>query len=114
MSSGESDDRSTCRTGIVVEVEPWYEIENADGTVATVQVTDPTVVPMGDGYAYRQITYTARNYTLTFEVRDGSPGCVKVEVAAGIAESYLRSKDLAAIKIDDLCLRAFALTGVTK
>jgi hypothetical protein len=117
-------------TGIAAEVEPIYEIEDDDGamvepcyyielddegvTLAMVRVTNPTVVPMGDGYAYRQITYTASNYTLTFEVRDGSPGCVKVEVAAGVGESYLRSKDLAAIKIDELCIEAFAFTGVTK
>jgi hypothetical protein len=97
-----------------VEVEFAYEIEGDDGAiVATVQVTDRTVVPMGDGYAYRQITYAASNYTLTFEVRDGSPGCVKVEVAASVG-SPLRSRDLAAIKIDELCIEAFALTGVTK
>jgi hypothetical protein len=117
MSSRDPDDRSVTveAAHLPAEVEPCYEIEDDDGVlVATVEVTNPTVVPMGDWYAYRQITYTAGNYMLTFEVRDGSPGCVKVEVVAGVGESYLRSKDLAAIKINELCIEAFALFGVTK
>lgn len=104
--------------------------DSADHPVAIIEVTDDTVVRMGEGFAYRQITYTAHRFKLTFEVRNGYPGCVRLEMSASgsflhskalddqkpatSSESFLRSKDLADIKIDDIRIDCFAVMGVTQ
>jgi hypothetical protein len=68
---------------------------------------------MGDAFAYRQVTYTAATCKIVFEVRDGVPGCVRIELVAD-AESFIRAKDLTSLRLDDLRLDAYALTGVTQ
>ncbi|WP_111509544.1 hypothetical protein [Mycobacterium kyogaense] len=97
---------------VLTEAPTTLICDDDKNTIAVVAVTDDTIVPMGDGYAFRQITYTNNTprYRLVFEVRDGIPGCVRIEIEGG--ESFLRAKDLAAIKIDDLRSEAFGLSGV--
>lgn len=93
-------------------LEPAYEIEDDNGN-AVVEVAEGTpVVPMGDGYAFQRITYTKGNCRLVFEVRNGLPGCVSAEFTS--KGSFIRPKDLAAIRLDDIRADVYGLTGVTK
>jgi hypothetical protein len=73
-----------------------------------VEVTDDALVPMGDVYAHRQVTYRNGSCTIVFEVRDGVPGAASVELAG---ETFIGPKDLMSIKLDRLCKEAFAVTG---
>jgi hypothetical protein len=97
------------------EFGPFIAVSDGDGnTVADIEVVDRDVVPMGDGYAYRQIRYTdtASGGTFLFEVRGGIPGCIRVELSGD--ERFIRTKDLTAIKLDDIRIETYALTGVTR
>ena len=97
------------------EFGPFIEVSDGDGnTVADIEVVDRDVVPMGDGFAYRQIRYTdtASGGTFLFEVRGGIPGCIRVELSGD--ERFIRTKDLTSIKLDDIRIETYALTGVTQ
>jgi hypothetical protein len=74
-----------------------------------VEVTDDKLVPMGDAFSHRQLTYRNDARTIVFEVRDGVPGCASLILAG---ETFIRTKDLTTIKLDRLCQDAFAVTGV--
>lgn len=81
-----------------------------------VQVTDPTLVPMGDAYAARQITWTQvqagrPRRQFTFEVQDGRPVCTSVVIDAdgGIP---VRAKDLTAVRLDNIRDNAYAVVGL--
>jgi hypothetical protein len=75
-----------------------------------VEVTDPTIVPMGAAHTYRQLTYTNADGTfeIVFEVRDGLPGCVSIRMLSD--ENLFNAKSLA--KIDNLRDEVFAVVGV--
>ena len=75
-----------------------------------VEVTDETIVPMGDVYSYRQLTYTNGTCEVVFEVRDGAPGAVTIKLSAG--ERPIRAKDLVAIKLDQIREDAFLAVGM--
>jgi hypothetical protein len=78
-----------------------------------VETTDATPVPFGDAhnaYIDRQFTCTREGDEIVFEVRDGVPGCVSVKLAAG--ETFIRAKDLTAIKLDRLRDEAVRAVGV--
>jgi hypothetical protein len=77
-----------------------------------VEVTDPTVVPMGDVYVHKQLTYTNVDSTheIVFEVRDGLPGCVSIRMLSD--ENLFNAKGLA--KIDKLRDEVFAVFGVLR
>lgn len=87
----------------------------ADG--ARVKVTDATIVPMGDVFAHRQLTYThdgdadRPGCRIVFEVRNSVPVCASINIWSD-GESYVRAKDLKAIKLDNLRDDVYALTGV--
>ncbi|BBZ74138.1 DUF6214 family protein [Mycobacterium paraseoulense] len=87
------------------KVKLVYELR--DGQV---EVTDDTIVPIGDVYTYRQLTYTSDTATIVFEVRGGVPGCVSVELRSG--ERPILAKDLVAIKLDQLRDEAFLVVGM--
>ncbi|MGA5543516.1 hypothetical protein ACPCIR_16805 [Mycobacterium sp. NPDC051198] len=81
-----------------------------------VQVTDPTLVPMGDAYAARQITWTEAQAgkprrQFTFEVQDGRPVCTSIVIEAddGIP---VRAKDLTDVRLDNIRDDAFAVVGL--
>lgn len=76
-----------------------------------VEVTDEQLVPMGDTFAYRQVTYRSETVEAVFEVRKGAPGCVSVKLT-GDGQNPIRTKDLVAINLDQLREDAFAVTGV--
>ena len=82
-----------------------------------VEVPDLELVPMGDAFAHRQLTYTHDGDAtrpaceIIFEVRDRVPVCasLRLESVGGI---YVRPKDLSAIKLDDLRDDVYAAAGV--
>jgi hypothetical protein len=90
--------------------------ELADG--GTVQATDSAIVPMGDVFAYRQITYTHDGDAerpaceIVFEVRGGVPVCTSLRLWSRDSETCVRAKDLKAVKLDDLRAVVYACTGV--
>ncbi|MEE6175631.1 hypothetical protein [Mycobacterium sp. 050134] len=77
---------------------------------ATVEITDDTWVAMGDGAAYRLLTYRTDTAEIVFEVRDRIPGCVSIKLVAG--ENAIRAKDLLAIKLDRIRDEVYAFAGV--
>jgi hypothetical protein len=90
-------------------------IELPDG--GRVDVTDPTVVPMGDVRANRQLTYTHAGGAdrpaceVVFEVRGGVPICARLTLLAD-SETGVRAKDLKGIKLDELRADVFGYVGV--
>jgi hypothetical protein len=87
-------------------------VELPDGVV--VEVTDARLVPMGDVFAARQLTYTHHgrpSYRLTFEVWDGVPVCTGLVIEARDGTS-IRAKDLNAIRLDNIRDDTFAVAGV--
>jgi hypothetical protein len=91
--------------------------ELPDGSL--IDVTDEKIVPMGDVFAHRQLTYTHTgnaeqpSYRVVFEVRNGIPVCISLQMwTASDDETHIRAKDLNAIKLDKLCAEVFAYAGV--
>jgi hypothetical protein len=84
---------------------------------ARVDVTDPTLVPMGDDFAHRQLTYTHDGganqpaIEIVFEVRGGVPVCASIRLWSE-GETYIRAKDLKVVKLDNLRDDIYAYTGV--
>lgn len=76
----------------------------------TVEITDDTIAPMGDGFTYRVLTYRSGISEIVFEVHNGIPGCTGVKLIAG--ERPLRAKDLTDIKLDQIRAEAYAVAGV--
>jgi predicted lipoprotein len=76
----------------------------------TVEITDETYVAMGDGFTFACLTYRNDNITVTFEVRNGVPGAASITLTAG--DKLLRTKDLTAIKLDQIRLEVCAVAGV--
>ena len=76
----------------------------------SVEITDATEVPMGDGYTYRQLTYRDTGCEIVFEVRDGWPGAVSINLRA--KDGFIRQKDLAAIRLDQIRDEVYAVAGV--
>jgi hypothetical protein len=89
-----------------MEIREIYDLPGG----GRVEVTDDKPVPMGDVYAYRQLTYTNDTCEIVFEVRDGVPGCVSIKLWAG--ERTIHAKDLVAIKLDRLRDEAFLVVGM--
>jgi hypothetical protein len=83
-----------------------------------VEATDPKVVPMGDAFAYRQLTYTHDGDAdrpackIVLEVRNGVPVCASLQLASSASGAHVRPKDLNAIKLDDLRDVLYAYVGV--
>jgi hypothetical protein len=91
--------------------------ELADG--ATITVTDLTIVPMGDVFAHRQLTYHRKGspshpaVEVVFEVRSKVPVCVSLRVwAESESESPVRAINFTDIKLDEMRLDVYAYTGV--
>lgn len=76
----------------------------------SIEFTDDTPVPMGDGFTCRQLTYRMDNCEILFEVRDGVPGCVSIRLWAD--ERLLRPRDLTAIPLDDIRDQVYAFAGI--
>jgi hypothetical protein len=99
----------------VVEMRPPIT-ELADGS--RIEVTDPKIVPMGDVFAYRQITYSYEGgaewpaFKIIFEVHNGTPVCISINLAASGSERYIRAKDLNTLKLDDLRDEVYAYAGL--
>jgi hypothetical protein len=84
-----------------------------------IEVTDPEIVPMGDVFAYRQLTYTRDGDVggrpackIVFEVRDRTPVCASLHLGSSERGSDVRAKDLNAIKLEDLRDDVYAAAGV--
>jgi hypothetical protein len=99
--------------GVVAVTKVSYVL--SDG--GRVEVTDRTLVPMGDVRAYRQLTYTHDGGNgrpacrIIFEVRDGSPVCSDFSISS-VGRISVRAKDLRAFKLDDLRDDVYAHVGV--
>lgn len=82
-----------------------------------VEVTDDTVVPMGDVRAYRQLTYTRDGSSrqpacrIVFEVCGGVPVCTSFSLSS-VDQIAVRAKDLRAFKLDELRDDVYAYVGV--
>jgi hypothetical protein len=82
-----------------------------------IEVTDATMVPMGDVRAYRQLTYTHDGGNgqpacrIVFEVRNGAPVCANFSLSS-VAQIAVRAKDLRAFKLDELRDDVYAYVGV--
>jgi hypothetical protein len=83
-----------------------------------IEVTDPEIVPMGDVFAYRQLTYTHDGDTsrparrVVFEVRNDVPVCAIIQLGSADSGSPVRARDLNAIKLDSLRDDVYAAVGV--
>ncbi|TMS50964.1 hypothetical protein E0T84_21475 [Mycobacterium sp. DBP42] len=86
-----------------------------DGGV--VEVTDPDLVPMGDVFACRKLTYThdggdnKPSCRIVFEVQNGVPACTSLAIESRPG-TPVRAKDLTAVKLDNIRDDAFAAGGV--
>jgi hypothetical protein len=82
-----------------------------------IEVTDKTIVAMGDVKAYRQLTYTHNGgkgrpaCKIVFEIRNGAPACASFELLA-TNRMPVRAKDLRAFKLDELRETVYATAGV--
>lgn len=65
---------------------------------------------MGAGFTFRRLTYINDNCRIVFEVRNGVPGAVSIDLQSG--DGFIRQKDLAAIKLDDIRSEVYAVAGV--
>jgi hypothetical protein len=85
---------------------------------ARIEATDPELVPMGDAFAHRQLTYTHDGDAtrpaceIVFEVRDRVPICSTLRLGSPESETVVRAKDLNAIRLDDLRDDVYAAKGV--
>jgi hypothetical protein len=83
-----------------------------------IEPTDLEIVPMGDVFAHRQLTYAYDGDTdrpacrVVFEVRDGVPVCVTIQLGSTESGSPVRAKHLTEIKLDNLRDDAYAAAGV--
>jgi hypothetical protein len=83
-----------------------------------IEATDPKIVAMGDGFAHRQLTYTHHGdekrpaCKIVFEVRKAVPVCASVELCSSDSGSHVRTRDLTAIKLDNLRDDVYAAAGV--
>jgi hypothetical protein len=90
-------------------------VEMSDGAV--VEVTDSKIVEMGDVFAHRKLTYTHEggpnmpSCRLVFEVRNRVPVCMSATIEAKPG-TPVRTKDLRALKLDNIRDDAFAAAGV--
>ncbi|WP_216638951.1 hypothetical protein [Mycobacterium asiaticum] len=76
-----------------------------------VEVTDNTIVPIGeDAFTHRQLTYTHEGCEIVFEVHNRAPGAVSIRLWSD--GKHLRTKDLAAIKLDQLRDEAYLAVGL--
>jgi hypothetical protein len=83
-----------------------------------IEVTDPEIVPMGDVFAYAQLTYTDDGdadwpaFKIVFEVRNGTPVCASLHLEASASARWVRATDLTTLKLDDLRDEIYAYAGV--
>lgn len=82
-----------------------------------IEVTDADIVPMGDAFAYRQLTYSHDGdakrpaCNIVLEVRKRTPICASVQLWSS-SERGIHAEDLAAMKLDDLRDALYAFAGV--
>lgn len=76
----------------------------------TVEITDDKWVGMGEGATFRRLTYVNGSCEIVFEVHDGVPGAVSVTLRAD--QGFLRQKDLAAIRLDQIRPEVYSVAGV--
>ncbi|RAV00669.1 hypothetical protein DQP58_00060 [Mycobacterium colombiense] len=76
----------------------------------SVEITDDHPVSMGDGFTYQRLTYIDGTCEIVFEVHDGRPGAVSMNLRT--AEGFIRQKDLAAIKLDQIRHEVYSVAGV--
>jgi hypothetical protein len=102
------------RLGLEIVAMP-LTFELPDG--GRVEVTDPAIVPMGDVFAYRQLTYSRSGEDdrpgckIVFEVRGEVPACVSISLSAE-GQNQLRASDLKSINPVNLRDDVYAHTGV--
>jgi len=97
----------------LVSMPTTYELP--DG--ARIVVTGPKRVPMGEFFAYEQLTYSrgadgerpARE--IVFEVRNREPVCASIKLG-GHDETCVQAGDLESIRLDDLRDNIYACVGV--
>jgi hypothetical protein len=86
-----------------------------DGGV--VEVTDATIVPLGEVRAFREITYTHSGGNdlpacrIVFDIRDGVSGCASFSLTRTDRNAIL-VKDLRAFKLEEIRLDTLAYIGV--
>jgi hypothetical protein len=82
-----------------------------------IEATDPELVPMGDAFAHRQLTYTHDGDAtrpaceIVFEVRKRVPVCATLRLGSP-GGNPIRATDLDAIKLDDLRDDVYGAAGV--
>ncbi|MGE2728964.1 hypothetical protein ACQI4F_05780 [Mycolicibacterium vaccae] len=78
------------------------------GTVVITDIND--IVPIGDGFACRNAVYRFDGVEVAWEIRDAVPRCTRVVLCAG--EAGLRTKDLHAIRLDDIREIVYTAIGI--
>ncbi len=85
---------------------------------ALLEITDSEIVPLGDEFGHRQLTYkwpSDGEYApgeAVFEIRDGVPLCVSLRLWADPGDHGVRVKDLKVLALETLMHDAFAVAGV--
>lgn len=80
-----------------------------DGAVVVIADTKD-LVEMGKGFACRKALYRRDGVEVAWEIRDRVPQCVSITLYAG--ESGLRTKDLHAIRLDDIREIVYEAIGI--
>lgn len=75
-----------------------------------VEITDDTLVAIGDGFTFQTVVYRRDGVEVTFQVRDGVPGATRLTLTGG--DRFIRPKDLAAIKLDDIRDDVYLVAGI--
>lgn len=82
------------------------------------KVTEGEIVPLGELFAHREITYyrpasdVDPAVELVFTVRDGVPMCTSVRLWSGDGDPAVRVKDLKKIPLERLVHDVFAYVGI--
>ncbi|MFM8857463.1 MAG: hypothetical protein ACKOI2_09735 [Actinomycetota bacterium] len=98
--------------------EPTHPITYPQPDGAWLQVTDNEIVPLGEEFAHRQLTYGWPGGPervpgeAVFEIRDGVPLCVSLRLWSEPGDQGVRTADLEMLVLKNLMHDAFAITGI--
>ncbi|BBY47647.1 hypothetical protein MARA_11150 [Mycolicibacterium arabiense] len=82
----------------------------SDGGIVVVDDTGDYAA-IGDGFAFRKCAYHRDGVSVAWEIRDGTPQCLGVMVRAS-EDAGLRTKDLHAIRLDDIREIVYLTIGI--
>jgi hypothetical protein len=85
---------------------------------AWLEITDSEIVPLGEEFAHRQLTYRWPGCAdrapgeAVFEIRDGEPLCVSLRLWSEPDDHGVRAVDLGMLQLENLMNDAFAVAGI--